>query len=129
LKTKAHLHLPRLKAGVDEVISAKTGDSPVEYFGTLIISDARFIVSAPGRKRTLDTKQRNVHAWVVGKKFAGIPSQHPPFGFAKQMRQVTYNPYKFDSFVDTETFEPVEYAYSAYMVGSKVYYIPKDENV
>ena len=122
--TKAHLHLPRLKSGVSEVISAKTGNLPVEYFGTLVLSDVRFHVSEAGRLRTLRERTRNVHAWVIGTKFAGTPSQNPPFG--QNMRQATYSPFKYVGFVDKETEQPLEYAYAAYMVGSKVYYVPKE---
>ena len=103
MKTRAHLHLPRLRAGVDEVISSKTGKYPTQYFGTLIMTDVRFVVSLPGRMRTLDTRQRNVHAWVVGDFTAATPSQHPPFGFRRDLREATYSPYTYESFVDTET--------------------------
>lgn len=122
MKVKAHLHLPKKKAGVDECISViPFGGSGAKYFGTVALTNVRFQVSEPGRQRTLSTGQKNVHAWVVGDLMAGIAAQHPPK--KSEWKQARYNPRETETFVDAETGKPVHTAYAAYLVGSKVYYI------
>ena len=37
-----------------------------EHPDRVIVEDAEFVVSEPGRQRVLDTKQKNVHAYVKG---------------------------------------------------------------
>ena len=60
------------------------------------LRDARPVVSLSGRARVLREQQKNVHAGIVGE---WIPSR----GILKgdKLDKVTYNPYKYDSFVYT----------------------------
>lgn len=78
---------------------------------SVALTDVKFKVSAAGRKRVLATKRKAVHAGV-----SGMPT--PEGGvenfFEGPWVEVTYNPYKYESFVRTDTGEAV---YSA----SKVY--------
>lgn len=126
MKVKAHLHLPRLKSGVDEVVSvsrfAYAPGSKTDYFGTVTMKDVKFKVSQAGRKRTLDTGVKNVHAWVVGEFVQGVPSQHHPK--QRGWRTARYNPRFGPDFVDSETGESLSEARAAILVGSKVYYLP-----
>ena len=128
MKVRAHLHLPRLKSGVDEVISvapfARVRGGRTEYFGTVTMTNVKFKVSEPGRLRTLRTGQKNVHAWVVGDLLHKTPSQHPPTLSA--WRIARYNPKFGPDFVDSATGQPLHSAKAVYMTGSKVYYIPED---
>jgi hypothetical protein len=41
----------------------------------------------------------------------------------KTLRQVTYNPYKYESFVDVKTGKPIEYAKEVFIDGRKVYIV------
>ena len=61
------------------------------------LRDARPVVSLSGRARVLRDQQKNVHAAIVGEWV-------PPKGFTKgaEVRRVTYNPYKYNTFVYTD---------------------------
>lgn len=119
----AHLHFPRLRAGdTPNVISLKTPGKEIEYVSWVELSNPTFKVSEKGRQRVLRDNVRNVHAWVVGDWTSkGWDVEGSPFDTA-DMRRAIYDPWKGDSFVDAETFEPVHSAQRALLVGKKVYY-------
>ena len=56
-----------------------------------------FKVSQAGRQRVLLEKRKNVHAGVVG--YTDVPDVLQPMA---QSIKVTYNPYRFTSFVNAE---------------------------
>lgn len=60
-------------------------------------------VSQAGRKRVIAERRKNVHAGVVGEWH---DAELPIF----PGRMVTYNPYKYETFVDRETLQPVKKA-------------------
>ena len=63
----------------------------------LCLQDVTFKVSQAGRKRVIETKRKNVHAFAVGKLIsATVINSNTTDG---TYIGVTYNPYKFDSFV------------------------------
>ena len=80
----------------------------------VIVEDAEFVVSEPGRQRVLDTRQKNVHAYVKGLVhmtwFKGSqPADH--FWEAAletikgqpqlQKKIVLYDPYEYETFTTT----------------------------
>lgn len=88
----------RVTYSVKNVASGLVVDhSPLVY-----LTDVKFKVSEAGRQRVLREKRKNVHAGVQG-----LPS---PIGldvFWDDYVRVTYNPYKYESFVRMDTGEPV----------------------
>lgn len=85
------------------------------------LSGAFFKVNEKGRQRVIAEKAKNVHAGVVGyldgahvltQRYDDLGEQNvivdPATGwtFDDRFVEVTYNPYKFDSFVYAEGFEP-----------------------
>lgn len=66
----------------------------------LTLTDAAFIVSAAGNRRVREERVKNVHAYVQGVIV-------PDFADCSRWTAVTYNPYKFTSFVRREDHEPV----------------------
>lgn len=65
----------------------------IAHADTVKLKNVTYKVSEAGRQRVLKERHKNVHAFLVGEwvhslseDFAGIP--------------VTYNPYKYSSFVD-----------------------------
>lgn len=69
------------------------------------LDDATFKVSAAGRARVLSERRKNVHAGIVGTlvdvdcydvRVAGVPGI-----------RVTYDPYRFGTFVDRHNHTPV----------------------
>jgi hypothetical protein len=59
------------------------------------IDDAAFVVRQAGRQKVLETKRKNVHAFVVGTLVSTDAAQRD----VDDLTELTYNPYKYDSFV------------------------------
>ena len=62
--------------------------------------DCSFRVNAKGRAKVLEEKRKNVHAGIVG--YIDENEMAMTFGTA-----VTYNPYKYSTFVEKDTEDPV----------------------
>jgi len=71
----------------------------------IYLRDVKFKVSEAGRQRVIQEKRKNVHAFLIG-KLAKISDQKE----IVEETGVTYNPYKYDSFVEVETEKPVKEA-------------------
>ena len=83
----------------------KTGR--VAYHSPLVVlGNATFKVSQAGRARVLREQSKNVHAGVQGSPI--------PFGLDEiaesEWIKVTYNPYKYDSFIRCDTGERISTA-------------------
>ena len=83
--------------------NAKTG-KVVSHSDYVLLESAAFRVSNAGRERVIREQRKNVHAWVQGKLVAEGPmstatdrSSVLPY---RETKEVTYNPYKYKSFVD-----------------------------
>ena len=93
------------------------------------LRDAKFNVSQAGRNRVLEERRKNVHAGVSGellswKGLTGICEDGniwTPFIEGLQVDGITYNPYKWNTFVTTSTFSPVLYAKLVKADGSQVF--------
>lgn len=89
------------------------------------LQDAVFKVSQAGRERVLRERAKNVHAGVIGKLVAHETANNDT-RLAKEAlelgmtRLLTYDPYRFTSFVDRDTFEPVHAAPACVIVGRKI---------
>ena len=75
------------------------------------VSNASFVVQPAGRKRVLDEKRKNVHAFVRGMLFIDYPPERSALPL--YWRLVTYNPYKADYFYYEDTGEKVTQASTA----------------
>jgi len=94
-----------LHKGCFSVRSCKTG-RVIIHTAAVNIRDAKFVVRQAGRRKVLQEKKKNVHAFVRGYL---TPMGYPlediiDHGYA------TYNPYKYDSFVDAKTKESLDTA-------------------
>lgn len=111
------------------------------------LTDCTFKVGRAGRQRVLREQCKNVHAGVVGQlcafepKDAGAPAGglgaplaktvlHVPRLSAEHLlnalpgqaaRAVTYDPYRFSTFVDEETLQPVQSAQRAVLTRKRVW--------
>jgi len=75
-------------------------------------------VSKAGRLRVLKEKQKNVHAGIVGEWVEqGSPRS------AYSWDEITYNPYKYETFVYKDNEEVFSSASLAWMINRKVYVI------
>ena len=74
--------------------SLKTG-LVIGHAETVILSDVKPRVSEAGRQKVLETKQKNVHAGIVGT----LESTRDAIYIIKDFDEITYNPYKYKTFV------------------------------
>lgn len=109
--------------------SLKAVDGPhkglvVGYAPALLVKNANLVVSQPGRLRVIANKKKNVHAGVVGEVIA-VYNYEPrridlsqsvgtsswlARAFYNSSFPITYNPYKYESFVNLDTLDPIHKA-------------------
>lgn len=102
------------------VFSVRQNGKVIGHTHRILLENARFIVREAGRQRVITTGYKNVHAWVRGTPFpyANLDTGEGlrPLGMFTHadmcLREVTYNPRKYSSFVlaDNPT-ETVEFAH------------------
>jgi hypothetical protein len=69
----------------------------------VVLKNCRLRVSAAGRRRVLKEKRKNVHAGIEGELVKlKVTALDPRF-----WRRVEYNPYLYDTFVYSDSGEPV----------------------
>lgn len=88
----------------------------IAHTSELDLYDVEFKVSEAGRQRVIREKRKNVHAGVVGftdTELAFIPE-------LDRCKSVTYNPYRFASFVCKDTEQPVKEAAYARLSGRSI---------
>lgn len=120
----AHLHLPRLASNATpNVISLKVPGEKIDYFATVILTDAIFKVHEAGRQRCLRENVRNVHAWVVGDLCSSLKDEQMYINLP-DLRKAIYDPWKGGAFVDAETLKPVYTARLAILSHKNVLYMP-----
>ena len=87
------------------------------HTSSIVLQDVTFIVRPAGRAKVLQERRKNVHAFVRGHICDLEPlreAQHK-LTLASNNRHlpyccVTYNPYKYKSFVDADTKRPILHA-------------------
>jgi hypothetical protein len=90
----------------------------VHHTGSVALLDVTFKVSQKGRERVLRTKRKNVHAGVVG---TFVTTHCQVFKLSMSEGQpVTYNPYKYTSFVRADTLQPVHTAGAVILRGRTI---------
>jgi hypothetical protein len=102
-------------------IKALEGDRKgrvVAHSTTVLLEGCKFKVSEAGRQRVLREKRKNVHAGVTG-TWINADRVESCYEFLSMVgRQVSYNPYKYDSFIIKATEQTVD---RADVVGMKVF--------
>ena len=63
-------------------------------------------VNKKGRERVLREKRKNVHAGISGYLSQKFFSDAWDDITEKELTEITYNPYKYESFVDKDTKKP-----------------------
>ena len=91
----------------------------IAHMNIVLVELPKFVVQEGGRQRVIREKRKNVHAFVRGQVLlrysrAGLPD-------LDEMIEVTYNPYKYDSFVTKNSNIPVKRASLALLTGKKVF--------
>ncbi len=112
-----NLHKNRPDGGA--VYSVRNADGIVEDHTSFIaLSDCKLRVSDKGNKRVRDEKRKNVHAYIQGKRedIFWTPTKTEE----EWAVEITYNPYKYDSFVRKDTEQPVKTAKAVYINSKQV---------
>jgi len=98
----------------------------VSYMGKVILhadyvklKDVEFRVRSGGKQKVRDEKRKNVHAFVIGDlvDYCEYPCSDLPEPPVSDI--VTYDPYKYDSFVIRGTEEPIYNAKEVDMINSR----------
>ena len=79
----------------------------------------RFRVRQGGRERVVREKSKNVHSFVIGTlmDYCEFPCENLPEEPNNNI--VTYNPYKYNSYVMKDTEEPIYHANEVVMINLK----------
>jgi hypothetical protein len=75
----------------------------IGHVESVVLKSPKFVVRQAGREKVLNDKTKNVHAFVVGYVVDGVDTRN-------LAKIVTYNLYKYSTFVVKETEEPIEQA-------------------
>lgn len=83
------------------------------------LSDVEFRVRQGGREKVLKEKRKNVHSFVIGTllDYCSYPCENLPDEPNNNI--VTYNPYKYSTYVMKDTEEPVYRANEVNMINLK----------
>ena len=101
----------------------------VAHTNSLVLNDAKFVVSQAGRNRVLKEKKKNVHAVIRGMVHDSnmwlYRSSWYDLNFRLRhddLKGITYNPYKKSTFFWEDTEEPIYYSDSViFNTDMKVY--------
>jgi hypothetical protein len=88
----------------------------ISHQGTVCLSDVTFRVQPAGRDRVRSEGKKNVHAFACG-KYEPARSYHDN----KLGRNITYNPYKYDTFVYSDDLTPVGHCDRVYLAGKTMW--------
>ncbi len=106
----------------------------VSYLGKVILhadyvklENVEFRVREGGKLKVRDEKRKNVHAFVIGNLIGYCEFPCEDISEPEDGMVVTYDPYKYDSFVIKKTGKPVYDAKQVEMVNlkNKIYIIQK----
>ena len=88
--------------------SVRQSNKVVKHVNRICLKDVRYLVGDAGRKRVLETGTKNVHAGVSGYYVDHVPVPWISF-------DVTYNPYKYETFVSKDDREMIDHSDYAYL--------------
>lgn len=104
-----HKHCYSIKS-----LEGKTRGKVIDYRDEVDLVNVEFRVSEKGRQRVLKEQKKNVHAGVVGELVN-------PMAVAKELKQMYYNPYVTETFVEMKTNKPVKKAEYALLKDKKIF--------
>lgn len=107
-KVDVYFNLHKQKLSIRD---RKTG-LVIEHVDSVVLDDVSFVVREAGRQRVLEQRRKNVHAFVRGT--LSTKTLNNPI-------KITYNPYKYSTFVEADTLSPVHQAKQVEIVGKNIY--------
>lgn len=109
-----------------QCLSVRPMGGKVSHAKAVVFTDVQFVVSKAGRERVIREKRKNVHAFVRGTLSTSTGNSQAVHVIREYcehlgLRRVTYNPYKYETFVYADTEEPVLFADAAYVIGRTIW--------
>ena len=100
-------------------LSVKLNDRVILHVDYVKLGNVEFRVRQGGKEKVRSEKQKNVHAFVIGDllDYCEFPCENIPNEPTDKV--VTYNPYKYDSFVYKDSEEPIYNAKEVDMINLK----------
>lgn len=99
-------------------LSYRPSGGTVRHAHTILLNNVTFSVQPAGREKVLREKKKNVHAFVRGEL---VFVDHPYIeALIDGCHRVTYNPYKYESFVDFNG-TPVYAAQQVAIIGREIW--------
>lgn len=91
----------------------------IMYADYVKLKDVEFRVRQGGKEKVRSEKRKNVHAFVIGElvEYTEFPCKDIPTSSSDKV--ITYDPYKYDSFVFKNNEEPVFHAKEIDMINLK----------
>lgn len=105
----------------------QAGGKVQKHSNHVLVHDATFVVQPAGRRRVLETRQKNVHAFVRGEWDDIAPASRLKdidLSIAEQQglfREVTYNPFKHGYFFYKDTGIACESAKTVWLLEGRVF--------
>lgn len=100
-------------------VKDKESNRVVRHTNAVYLRDVDFKVSKAGLERVRKEGRKNVHAGVLG--FVDDVAEEMFEIYNSSLTEVTYNPYRYDSFVIKQTEQPIYEAQMVMLVNNKVY--------
>ncbi|WKW87303.1 hypothetical protein SEA_CHARGERPOWER_88 [Mycobacterium phage Chargerpower] len=116
MKVFVYFNLHRKMWSVKALEGANKGRVVYRTNGPIVLRNVTGKVSEAGRQRVLRTKRKSVHAGLVGEWVDG-----DSVNLDVSARLVTYNPYKYETFVYTDDETPFQGSDFAVMTHKRVY--------
>ena len=88
----------------------------IKHSDYVVLQNATFKVSEKGRQKVLETKQKHVHAKIIGEDITQETAK-PELNTCSQVR---YNPYNTVTFID-ENLKPYLTCEVVYCIDNKIY--------
>ena len=99
-------------------LSVRNKGKVIAHVPSVLVKDASFVVQPAGRAKVLREKKKNVHAFVRGMNC--LDDSFTPALDGLTPVEVTYNPYKYNSFVRRDNEQPIHTAKFAVIDGRRV---------
>ena len=101
-----------------KTLSVRHKGKVVHHSDYVKILNPKFVVSEAGRQRVLREKRKNVHAFVRGELVSLV---NDPKDSAENLQTITYNPYKYNTFVKKNGEASVKTADVAHIFGRNIF--------
>ena len=112
-KVRIYRNLHKKLYSVQEKVNGRW--KVVEHTNDINLINVTFKVSEAGRQRVIKEKRKNVHAAMIGERFPFIPKS---FVYRDE---VTYNPYKYSTFVLAKDGTPIKNARYVAIHGKRIF--------